>query len=120
MDGYAYYFEAFKKSKLGEPIAPEDAPSPEAVNTWYQINKGMIGWASPAVIKAVLKLGNAGPDNPEQGIRELDEVLLAMRKDLGLTNRGLQPGDLLQVLLTPEARSEWQGKRDRANQNEVK
>lgn len=119
-DFMGFYFDAFKKSRLGESINPEAALSPEAIERGFEITKGMIGWASPSVIKTALRLGSAGPENPEQGLLQLNEVLLAMRKDLGLTNRGLQPGDLIQMFLTPEARKEWEMNRHGKNQDKGK
>ena len=77
----------------GEENLPEDLR-----DQFWQLNKGLIVWASPAVIKSWLhfrKVSTTGGNT----IVAMDNVLKAIRKDLGNSNFGLQAGDSVKVFL---------------------
>lgn len=60
-------------------------------------SKAML-WGSPGVLKNYSAFRSVG-NNPNI-ILYIDDVLTAMREDLGLSNRGLSRGDLIKMLLT--------------------
>ncbi|WP_286718836.1 hypothetical protein [Thalassolituus sp. UBA2009] len=77
----------------GEESLPEDLR-----DQFWQLNKGLIVWASPAVIKSWLhfrKVTTTGGNT----LVAMDNVLKAIRKDLGNSNFGLQIGDSVKVFL---------------------
>ena len=55
-------------------------------------------WGSPGVLSAYNSFRAAGED--PKVILLVDDLLQAMRKDLGLSNWGLGRGDLMKMLLT--------------------
>lgn len=61
-----------------------------------------IVWGSDDVLKAWIAFRTAGQQPEEYGNKILlimEELFLAMRKDLGLSNRGLDRGDLLRLFI---------------------
>ncbi len=77
----------------GEESLPEDLR-----DQFWQLNKGLIVWASPTVIKSWLhfrKVTTTGGNT----LVAMDNVLKAIRKDLGNSNFGLQIGDSVKVFL---------------------
>jgi len=57
-------------------------------------------WGSPKVLNAYTAFRKAGQEENPQVIILVDDILRAMRRDLGLSNWGLQRGDLVKMLLT--------------------
>jgi len=77
----------------GEESLPADLR-----DQFWQLNKGLIVWASPAVIKSWLhfrKVTTTGGST----LLAMDNVLKAIRNDLGNSNFGLQVGDSVKVFL---------------------
>ncbi len=62
-------------------------------------------WGSPGVLRAYTRFRRT--DGSPDIVLMVDDVLRAMRKDLGLSNRGLARGDLIKLLITdPETLDE--------------
>jgi len=61
-------------------------------------------WGSPSVLKHYGAFRRVGEKPDPNILLLLDDILKAMRKDLGLSNRALARGDLIKMLLTdPES-----------------
>lgn len=74
----------------------------ELEELFYKFTGDVIVWGSPAVIKAYTAFRDAGADN--QIVIRLDDLMQAMRKDLGNSNWGLDRGDLIKLFITdPES-----------------
>ncbi len=77
----------------GEGNLPDDLR-----DQFWQLNKGLIVWASPSVIKSWLhfrKVTTTGGNT----LLAMDNILKAIRKDLGNSNFGLHIGDSVKVFL---------------------
>jgi len=58
----------------------------------------LITWGSPEVVRALDRLRIAGPSSDEWPL-VFDDLVRAVRRDLGTSNRGLDRGELVAVLL---------------------
>jgi hypothetical protein len=84
---------------------PKSAPSlesgelPEDLRKKFiRLNRGLLIWASPDVIKAWKKFKRAAGTSANV-LYAIDDVYQAIRKDLGNSNRGLLRGDLIRLQL---------------------
>ena len=100
-NGFFAILERFLKNpdeqKALEEGDEESLPEDLRDQFWH-LNKGLIVWASPAVIKSWLhfrKVTTTGGNT----LLAMDNVLKAIRKDLGNSNFGLQIGDSVKVFL---------------------
>lgn len=100
-NGFFAILERFLKNpeeqKALEEGGEESLPA-DLRDQFWQLNKGLIVWASPAVIKSWLhfrKVTTTGGNT----LLAMDNVLKAIRKDLGNSNFGLQIGDSVKVFL---------------------
>jgi hypothetical protein len=75
--------------------------SEHVYNSLVDFNRDVLLWASPGVIRAFLDF-RVKRDGVEQLV-EMDRMLQAIRKDLGLSNRRLRPGDLVKLFLKEPA-----------------
>lgn len=100
-NGFFAILERFLKNpeeqKALEEGGDENLPS-ELRDQFWQLNKGLIVWASPAVIKSWLHFRNVSSSGGNILIA-MDNILKAIRKDLGNSNLGLQIGDSVKVFL---------------------
>ena len=67
-----------------------------------ELSRGMVVWSSPEVIKAwnTFRENSAkGNSSPHEALVDIDKVLRAIRSDLGNSNFGLKPGDVIKVYL---------------------
>ena len=81
---------------------------------YREFTRGLIEWGSPAVIKEFKVFRKKAKLGGKTVVFAMDDMIGAIREDLGLSNRGLKPGDLLDVLIKdPES---WQ--RDKTTQSE--
>ncbi len=87
----------------------------EELTTHYrEFTRGLIEWGSPAVIKEFKAFRKKAKLGGKTVVFAMDDMIGAIREDLGLSNRGLKRGDLLDVLIKdPES---WQ--RDQPPQRE--
>jgi len=78
-----------------------DATSAAKLEKWFfEFTQDIMLWGSPKVLNAYTAFRTAGQQENPQVIILVDDILRAMRKDLGLSNWGLQRGDLIKMLLT--------------------
>ena len=92
----------FLTKELDLPENEGDELSPEVQERFRKLSDGMIIWASPAVIKAWLKFKFNVLEEKSNKILLVDNVLQAMRKDLGNSNFALEAGDLVKLYLKAE------------------
>jgi hypothetical protein len=84
------------KSKLDEGILPK-----KLEERMRRLNRGMIVWASPEVVNAWLSFKKkSGKSEGFEILYAVDDVLRAIRKDLGNSNFGLSKGDLVRNYLS--------------------
>ncbi|MBU1217131.1 hypothetical protein KJ870_10265 [bacterium] len=93
--------EKFMTNDNTENLDPESEDFPEELRKQFmKLSRGMIVWASPQVIKAWSKFREeAGSRTPADTLLAVDEVLQAIRKDLGNSNFGLSRGDVVKLYL---------------------
>jgi hypothetical protein len=70
----------------------------ELEELFFSFTGDVIVWGSPAVIRAYTAFRNTGA-NPEVVLR-IDDLMQAMRKDLGNSNWTLNRGDLIKLFIT--------------------
>lgn len=70
----------------------------ELESFFFQFTGDLIVWGSPKVIKAYTNFRNIG-EQP-QILLKVDDMLRAIRQDLGHNNRGIKKGDLIGLFLT--------------------
>ena len=74
------------KPELGET----DFDADEFAKQLFEFRKKAILWASPGVLKALSELSKPDHDNPMHLFDVLDYMQREIRRDIGLTNRGLE------------------------------
>ena len=67
---------------------------------FYAFTTDVVLWGSSDVLRHYARFRSAGRDHNPTIILIVDDVMQAMRKDLGLSNRGLSRGDLMKMFLT--------------------
>ncbi len=85
-----------KASKENKIESPEFQKKLEEL--FFSFTGDVIVWGSPAVIRAYTAFRSTGA-NPDIILR-IDDLLQAMRKDLGNSNWGLTRGDLIKLFIT--------------------
>ena len=103
IDVYNTFFDIVEKFQEEHGNASfktkDDIPEPLRKDL-QRLNRGLIIWGSPAVIKAWLHFRVlAGQGNPKI-LTAVDSMYQAIRKDLGNSNFGLQSGDLVKSMLS--------------------
>lgn len=66
---------------------------------FQQLNRGLILWASPEVIKAYLSFSTVASNDSKNILFTVDMVYQAIRKDLANSNFNLNKGDLIRLNL---------------------
>ena len=66
---------------------------------FVQLNRGLILWASPEVIKEYLNFRRIAGQSSENILFAVDQVYQAIRKDLSNSNLTLEKGDLIRLNL---------------------
>jgi len=95
--------EQFMDDTGGEKHGLDDGElSEELKKQFTNLTRGLITWASPSVVKAWSDFRKGtGDSNPDTNVLLLaDDVLQAMRKDLGNSNFGLHRGDIVKLYLS--------------------
>lgn len=71
---------------------------------FFRFTTNVMLWGSPAVLRHYKSFREHGKRQDKSILFVVDDILQAMRRDLGLKNWGLERGDLVKMLLTdPEA-----------------
>jgi hypothetical protein len=68
-------------------------------STIVEFNRNVLLWGSPTVIRAFLAFRSQGGTTNPFVLGQMDKLLGAIRKDLGLSNWRLQKGDLVKLFL---------------------
>ena len=90
-----------KKTKAGEL---KDVDEDRLQELFFGSIGDLLVWASPDFIRAYQKFKAAGQQQDQRVLVHLDEMLKAVRKDLGHSDWILQDGDLIKLFLTdPES-----------------
>lgn len=84
--------QATKQGKTDELLNSE-----RIYNSLVEFNRDVLLWASPSVVRAFLNFRVEGNKPNPFGLVEMDKMLRAIRKDLGLSNWRLQQGDLVKL-----------------------
>lgn len=90
--------ESAKTGGTGEIESKEI--SSELKEKFKKLNRGLIVWASPAVIRAWLKFREVSDNGKGNTMLAVDDMLQAIRKDLGNSNFGLKRGDVIKNYLS--------------------
>lgn len=99
--GIVERIQASEVSALGE----SDSELPDWMKAEFvKLNRGLILWGSPSVIRAWLKFRTAA-ESGENILVAVDRMYQAIRADLGNSNVGLQTGDLIKISLSNP--NEW-------------
>ena len=95
-------FDLIKEQKKGTPLSEEYMA--ESMNKFQRV---LITWGSPNTISTYNKfLKNANPDNSSNILFLMDDLLHAIRKDLGHDNTKLGRGDLVGMFLDEKSKVE--------------
>ena len=96
---YGKFFDIVEKFQAGEvsdeDLAEEDLPD-WLRKDYQELNRGLILWASPKVIRAWLEFRSTSVKGGSV-LFAMDNMYKEIRKDLGNSNWGLQPGDLIRI-----------------------
>lgn len=89
------------KTKTGELNELPDGQIPSDLEKQFMhFTRDLISWGSPEVIKTFKKFRDSSEHGPNpQVIVLVDDILHAMRKDLGHSNFGLRRGDLIKLFI---------------------
>lgn len=92
-------FDMMAQSKTG-PFDPENPPK-DIEDRYMGFTRELLVWGSPKVIKGFerFKAGASADVSPHQIMGLVDELLQAIRKDLGNSNFGLSRYDLIKTFV---------------------
>jgi hypothetical protein len=106
---YMVFFDmiikATRESKDGGDVS--FAKSPGFINEMFELKKNLMFYGSPPVLNAFNDFQN-NSKNDDSGIHTIDrvgELLLAMRKDIGLSNFGLDARGVLQTIVRDDIKT---------------
>jgi len=85
----------FMRNSDEDELGSEDMESLEEF--FYEFTANVMMWGSPKVLKAYGTFKGSGGSN--ESVFLVDDIIGAMRKDLGLKNSGLKRGDLVKLLI---------------------
>lgn len=96
----ATFFQVLFAQKQGKAAPSEQ----EIQKAFLEFTQKLIVWGGPEVIRAWsdFRAHNWSGGTPAQGFARLDALLKAIRKELGNSNAGLKPGELMMLFITPE------------------
>ena len=80
-----------------DKMVAEDIPAEELIPAMKEWKRRLLFWGGPKVMRGFLSLSNLPSSNKTVGemsrsTQVMGELILAMRKDVGLSNRGLVTG----------------------------
>lgn len=95
------YLATLKTAEITDKRTKLPAAQAAVVAQMYEFSKHAMLWASPEVLLAYKRWRECGqsPGSGAEIILRVDDVLQAMRTDLGLGNSGLKRGDLVKMYL---------------------
>ena len=91
-----------KKNKSLDDYADSD----QVKDKFFDLMRGVTFYGSPSVIVALnnWKVNATNPTDPLDGIRRVGDVLLAIRKDIGLSNFGIDNLSIHQIYVNEDIR----------------
>lgn len=96
------YLELLQTTKYARDPQQLAKAQQEVVDHMFQFSKRAMLWASPEVLLAWnrFRSANEPSSSNEEVVFRADDVLQAMRTDLGLSNHGLERGDLVKMYIS--------------------
>ena len=79
---------------------PDAAAMKKLEDFFFNFTTNVMLWGSPGVLQHYGSFRRTGQQSDPNVVLLMDDILQAMRKDLGLSNWGLARGDLIKMLLT--------------------
>jgi len=79
---------------------PDAATVKKLEDFFFDFTTNVMLWGSPGVLQHYGSFRRTGQQSGPNVVLLMDDILQAMRKDLGLSNWGLARGDLIKMLLT--------------------
>ena len=105
IDVYNPFFDIVERFQRSQDKVDAEVIIDEAVKKEFtKLNRGLVLWASPEVIQAWLKFKITAASDGNVLVA-IDQMYKAIRKDLGNSNFGLSPGDLIRLGLKDP--NEW-------------
>lgn len=89
-----------------EKISVDSPSEQEVIDFMSQFKHKLIFIASAGVIKAMIEFENNSGEGKTGILLYVDDLLKAMRKDVGLTTFGVNNYELIKIFLTTESRDE--------------
>ncbi|WP_448954094.1 hypothetical protein [Labrys neptuniae] len=101
---YDIIFDMMKRSKIGDGV--EEFDDTELHEKFMNISRGVMFYGSSDVVLAFSnwKLEDISSSRPTHAMRSIGQILLAMRKDIGLSNRGIDSLTIHQVYVNDDIR----------------
>lgn len=97
---YSIFFNLVEKFQNGQVKDEDfaDGKTPDWLkDDFAKLNRGLILWASPAVITAWLRFRRISGSGGGSVLLAMDQMYRAIRADLGNSNFGLTVGDLMRI-----------------------
>ena len=86
----------------GTPRQKSKKDREDLAGYYKEFTRGLIEWGSPKVIKQWMAFRKVvTPKGSKELLFAMDDMLREIRRDLGLSNRGLARGDLFGLLVKP-------------------
>lgn len=102
---YSIFFDiVFKilKASKGESNDQAYYESQELQDSLFELMKGILAYGSPAVVLSMGRWRLAANSNSSAQLLHVGDILLAMREDLGLSNRGLNNINIHQIYVVDD------------------
>jgi hypothetical protein len=97
---YEIVFDVLKRSKTQKVELENDQ---NFQDQWFELNKAIIFYGSPSVLKALVKFKTPQLNvAPTDAIKHVGDVFLAMRSDIGLSNSGLDNLTIHQIYMNED------------------
>jgi len=103
---YDLMFGILERTKNSENLEDPDFDAAMA-KSLFDVSRGVLFYGSPQVVSAFVdfRLANEGGNTDQLGImKKVGRILLAMREDIGLSNRGLDELSVHQIYVNDDLR----------------
>ncbi|MDM7915278.1 MAG: hypothetical protein QUU85_08435 [Candidatus Eisenbacteria bacterium] len=105
-DGFLrFLFGLFKATKRLDPSAPPGNLDESQLDQFMEQKRILMLWGSPSVVQKMITLEESTSTGSERLMLRLDEMIREMRNDLGVSNRGLRKGAIVEVFLDSDSRN---------------
>ena len=100
---YDIVFDLLRRKKGGRDI--DLGADPNFQDRWFSLSRGVLFYGSPAVVSAMnnFKTNNENR-NAGETMKRIGDIYLAMRKDIGLSNWGLDNISIHQIYVSDDVR----------------